>query len=100
MKIALERIEFLPEGSGVVIGGAEFGEVGPIVLHGAGKLELLGIERWPRHGDGQIEEVLNLGGVSGGVGKRNRRQEILRGVLIVELIGGERDELRHRDVGS
>ena len=98
LKIAEEGIEGLPERNAGTIGRAGFGEVGPIVLHGGGKLELLGVEGWAGHGDWEIEEILYFGGVGGGVLERDRRKEILRGVLVVELIGGERDELGHGEV--
>ena len=100
LEIAGDGVEFLPEGHARTIGGSKFSEVGPIVLHGARELQLLGAERRPRHSDGQREEILQLGSVGRGVRERNRRQKILRRVLVLELIGGERNELRHREVGA
>ena len=41
MEIAGARVEFLPDGHAGAIGVSKFGEVGPIVLHGAGELQLL-----------------------------------------------------------
>ena len=72
MEIAGDRVEFLPDGHAGTIGVSKFGEVGPIVLHGARKLQLLGVERRPRHGHGQIENILKLGGVRRAVEEGDR----------------------------
>src|SRR5271156_6650831 len=61
LEIAGQRVEILPDGDAGAVGGAELGEVGPVVLHGAGKLELCGAERRARHSYWQVEKVLNLG---------------------------------------
>ena len=100
MEISGVRVEDLPERHAGTIGRSGFGEVSPIVLHGAGELKLLGSERGPGHSDRQIEEILKLGGVGGRVWEGDGRKKILRRVLIVELIGRDRDELRHREVGA
>jgi len=100
LEISGDRVEGLPERRAGTIRRSEFGEVGPIVLHGAGELKLLGTERRPRHSDRKIEEILELGSVGCRVRKGDRRKEVLRRVLIVELIGRDWDELRHREVGA
>lgn len=87
MEISDDRVEGLPERGAGTIGRSEFSELGPIVLHGAGELKLLGIERRPRHSDRQIEEILELRGMGRRIRKGDRRKEVLRRVLIVELIG-------------
>ena len=100
LEIAGQRVEVLPCGDAGTVGRAELGEVGPVALHGAGELELCRGERWARNSYWQIEKILNLGRVSRAVGEGDRGEEILRRVLVIELIGGERDELRHRQVGA
>src|SRR4029077_8929407 len=45
LESAGQRVETLPGGDAGTVGRAELGEVGPVVLHGAGKLELCGAER-------------------------------------------------------
>ena len=96
LEVELKGIEGLPERRGSRIRRAEFGEAGPVVLHGRGELLLLLSERRVREG----EEVLKLGSVGGAVGECHRREEILRRTLVVELVGGERNELRHGEVGG
>jgi hypothetical protein len=44
LEIADVRVEFPPHGHAGSIGVSKLGEVGPIVLHGAGELQLLGVE--------------------------------------------------------
>ena len=100
MEVSSKGVEDLPERPAETIGRSGFSELGPILLHGAGKLKLLSIERWPRHSDRKIEEILKLGSVGRCVRKTNRRKEILRRVLVVELIGRDWDEGRHREVGG
>jgi len=46
------------------------------------------------------EQVLELGAVGRAVGECYRREEVLRRALVVEFVGGERNELRHGEVGS
>src|ERR1700722_15400586 len=52
LEIGRKWIEFLPRRRGGTIGRAKFGEIGPVVLHGGGELELGGSERRARDGDG------------------------------------------------
>jgi len=100
LEVSGKRVEDLPERHAGTIGRSGLGEAGPIVLHVGGELELLGRERRTRDSDRQIEEILELGGVGGRVGKGDRRKEVLRRILVVEFIGRDRDELRHREVGA
>src|SRR5580692_5093315 len=52
LEIGRQWIEFLPRRRGGTIGRAKFGEIGPVVLHGGGELELGGSEWRARDGDG------------------------------------------------
>src|ERR1700733_1898159 len=52
LEIGRQWIEFRPRRRGGTIGRAKFGEIGPVVLHGGGELELGGSERRARDGDG------------------------------------------------
>src|ERR1700688_345191 len=72
LEIADARVEFLPDGYAGTIGVSKFGEVGPIALHGSGELQLLGVERRPRHSYRQSKEILKLG--SAGRGVRNAQE--------------------------
>ena len=98
LEIAGQGVEVLPRGDAGTVGRAELGEVGPVVLHGAGELQLRSGEWRARESDGQIEKILNLGRVRRTVGEGDRGEEILRRILVIKLVGGERDELRHRQV--
>ncbi len=61
---------------------------------------MLGSERRTRDSDRESEEILELGSVGGRVWESDGRKKILRRVLVVELIGRDRDELGHREVGG
>lgn len=77
LEIADEGVEGGPCGHAGTIRRAELGEIGPVVLHVAGELELLSVERRVRNRDREVEKVLQFGTMSCGVGEGDRREEIL-----------------------
>src|ERR1700722_1396579 len=95
LEVCGQRIEFWPRWKAGSVGCAELGEIGPVVLHGAGKLQLRGSERRARNGDRQIKQILDLRSVRRAVGERDRRQKILRRVFVVEFVSLQRDEWGH-----
>src|SRR3984957_17449194 len=95
LEVCGQRIEFWPRWKAGSVGCAELGEIGPVVLHGAGKLQLRGSERRARNGDRQIKQILDLRSVRRAVWEGDRRQKILWCVFVVELVGLQRDERGH-----
>lgn len=55
LEIADKGIEAGPRGHAGTIGRAELGEIGPVVLHVARKLELLSVQRRTRKLDREVE---------------------------------------------
>jgi hypothetical protein len=92
LEFALGGVGFLPRGPAGTIGRGGFGEIIPVMLHAAGKRELL-VEERSRDGDWRVEKALQLGSVRGATRESDQRQEILRRVFVVEFISGERHEL-------
>jgi hypothetical protein len=68
-------------------------------LSSLGRAPVGGIQRrWKCRS--QLEQVLELGGVGGTVGKADRRQKEFRSIFVIKLVGESRHGLREQLIGE